>query len=68
MADEEMRTIKDLDTEFLQNNRKKLWAYFAPVDDWVGDWVNDIVHRLDTDKIIYGPVHITHAFCIGMRL
>lgn len=69
MGAEEMRTIKQLDVHVLEENREKLYAYYAQQDDWVGVENRAIFNLLNPDcqslKLVQGPVGIPHAFCIS---
>jgi hypothetical protein len=69
MADEEMETVTQLDSEFLRSRRETLRAYFATKDGWVADVERDIIaHCLGApEQVVVDTAHgVTHAFCISM--
>ncbi|KAA1471578.1 hypothetical protein DENSPDRAFT_865247 [Dentipellis sp. KUC8613] len=69
MADDEMRTIRQLDTELLKEHHERLWFYFAEDDDWVGKQRDAILECLrdapSAVKVVHGHRDIPHAFCIN---
>lgn len=69
MGDEEMLQIRDLDVNLLQENRHRLWFYFADHDDWVGKQRHHILSNFKPDsgslRITLGEPFIPHAFCIS---
>lgn len=69
LADEEMRTITELDERLMDEHQHKLWLYFAEHDDWVGDSKEEIIGSFHPDhravRIVYGEADIPHAFCIS---
>lgn len=69
MAGEEMRTIKDLNTQFLEEVRDKLYFFFATEDDWVGSNKELIMKALSGGaraiQIVHGRHGIPHAYCIN---
>jgi hypothetical protein len=69
MANEEMKTIRDLDVDIIEQYRHKLWFYYAEQDDWVGEekkrllgLLNPIAHR---SRFVLAPTGVPHAFCIS---
>ncbi len=72
MADDEMKLVRDLDTQLLQQNSYKIWMYFAQSDDWVGDSKNVILHSFQLDqnsvRVVHGHHSVPHAYCIGGSL
>lgn len=69
MAQDEMRTIRDLDTHSLDIHKHHLWFYFAERDDWVGAQREVVLRALQTEpdsvRIVRGHRDIPHAFCIS---
>lgn len=69
MGDEEMLEIRDLDVDLLQENRHRLWFYFADHDDWVGKQRHHILSNFKPDsgslRITLGEPFMPHAFCIS---
>lgn len=69
MGHEEMLQIRDLDVNLLQENRHRLWFYFADHDDWVGKQRHHILSNFKPDsgslRITFGEPFIPHAFCIS---
>ncbi|KII94198.1 hypothetical protein PLICRDRAFT_50181 [Plicaturopsis crispa FD-325 SS-3] len=69
MAQDEMRTIRDLDTHSLDIHKHHLWLYFAERDDWVGAQREVVLRALRTEpdsvRIVRGHGDIPHAFCIN---
>ncbi|KAF7784006.1 hypothetical protein Agabi119p4_171 [Agaricus bisporus var. burnettii] len=69
MGHEEMLQIRDLDVNLLQENRHRLWFYFADHDDWVGKQRHHILSNFKPDsgslRITFGEPFIPHAFCIN---
>ena len=69
LADEEMRTITELDEGLMDEHQHKLWLYFAEHDDWVGDSKEEIIGAFHPDhkavRIVHGEADIPHAFCIS---
>ncbi|EJT97581.1 alpha/beta-hydrolase [Dacryopinax primogenitus] len=69
LAQYEMREIKELDREFLQKNREKIFCLFARVDNWVGKNRAEIEEALgltpgaNTPRSSEGEPGIPHAFC-----
>jgi len=69
MANQEMKTILDLDIPFLNRNTGKLFFYYGQVDDWIGEQKQTLLHCLDAGdqpfKVSHGPPGVPHAFCIS---
>ncbi|KAH6916901.1 hypothetical protein BKA70DRAFT_1250904 [Coprinopsis sp. MPI-PUGE-AT-0042] len=71
MASDEMKTIKGLDTELLEEFKHKLHFYYASHDDWVGDERDELIKALHPGganiplKVVHGEQGIPHAFCIS---
>ena len=69
LADEEMRTITNLDEGLMNEHQHKLWLYFAEHDDWVGDSREEVIRTFHPDyevvRIVHGEADIPHAFCIS---
>ena len=69
MADEEMKTIRDLDIDIIQKCRHILWFYHAEQDDWVGEERKRLLGLLDSivhpSRFVLAPAGVPHAFCIS---
>ncbi|KAH9937244.1 uncharacterized protein B0H18DRAFT_969736 [Fomitopsis serialis] len=69
LADQEMKTIRDLDIALLQTYSHRLHMYFADEDDWVGEQKGPVLRAFNADpgsvKIVHGHPDIPHAFCIN---
>ncbi|KZT75067.1 alpha/beta-hydrolase [Daedalea quercina L-15889] len=69
LADQEMKTIRELDVALLQAHTHRLHMYFADQDMWVGEQKNVVLRAFDADpgtvKIVHGHPDIPHAFCIN---
>jgi len=69
LADEEMKTIVELDEGLMNELQHKLWLYFAQYDDWVGESREDIIKTFHPDheavRVVHGEADIPHAFCIS---
>ena len=69
MADEEMRTVLELDTGFLRDFSDKIWFYYAESDDWVGGQREVVLRALRgtpaESRVVHGRSEIPHGFCIG---
>ncbi|KDR85373.1 hypothetical protein GALMADRAFT_52315 [Galerina marginata CBS 339.88] len=69
MAHCEMKTIRELDSVLLGQHKQRLYFYYAPRDDWVGEERNALLRILDPDgqslNIVRGPSDVPHAFCIS---
>lgn len=71
MANDEMETVRELDTDFLRDFAQNLWFYYAEEDGWVGEQFAVVLRALrDTGApteghVVLGPPGIPHAFCIS---
>lgn len=71
MASDEMKMIKDLDIELLEEFKHKLHFYYASHDDWVGNERDELIKALHPGKadiplkVVHGVHGIPHAFCIS---
>ena len=69
MADEEMRTVLELDTGFIRDFSDKIWFYYAENDDWVGGQREVVLHALRgtsaESRVVHGRSEIPHGFCIS---
>ncbi|KAH9836976.1 uncharacterized protein C8Q71DRAFT_756340 [Rhodofomes roseus] len=69
LADQEMKTIRDLDAALLQTYAHRLHMYFADEDGWVGEQKGSVLRAFHADpgsvKVIHGHPDIPHAFCIN---
>lgn len=69
MANEEMETILDIDTDLFDSHKHKLWVFLAEKDDWVGENKNTILQTIGKElcsmQVVHGQYGIPHAFCIG---
>jgi len=69
MANEEMKTIRDLDIDIIQKCRHSLWFYYAEQDDWVGEERQRLLGLLDPivhpSRFVLAPAGVPHAFCIN---
>lgn len=71
MSDDEMKSIRELDVALLNENRRRIWMYFAEKDDWVGEEREVVIRAFDPDpgtiRVVHGERDIPHAFCISAR-
>ncbi|KZV93789.1 hypothetical protein EXIGLDRAFT_716768 [Exidia glandulosa HHB12029] len=68
MGHEEMLTIRELgdDADFLRQNTKKIWAYFAAKDDWVGENRATVIETLgESRRVEICQLKMPHAFCLN---
>ena len=69
MADDEMRTVLDLDVNFLREFSDKLWLYYAERDHWVGEQREVVLRVLRGTpaevRVGYGHSDIPHDFSIS---
>lgn len=69
MADDEMKTIRDVDDALLEQYRDKMWLFFARHDDWVGKNKERVLTKLGaescTTRVVHGTAGVPHAFCIN---
>jgi Lipid-droplet associated hydrolase len=71
MANDEMETVRELDTDFLRDFAQNLWFYYAEEDDWVGDQSAVVLRALrgigtpTESHVVLGRPGIPHTFCIS---
>ena len=69
MADGEMKTILELDVEFLREFSDRVWFYYAERDDWVGAQREVVLSALRGTpaeaRVVHGRSDIPHGFCIS---
>ncbi|KAF8497387.1 hypothetical protein F5888DRAFT_1697217 [Russula emetica] len=71
MANDEMETVHELDTDFLRDFAQDLWFYYAEEDDWVGEQLAVVLSALrgtptaTESHVVLGRPGIPHAFCIS---
>ena len=70
MANDEMETVRELDTDFLRDFAQNLWFYYAEEDDWVGEQFAVVLSALrgtgaTESHVLLGRPGIPHAFCIS---
>lgn len=71
MANEEMKSIKNLDTDVIEQYQDKLRVFHAEQDDWVGEERERLLRLLDhirvahPSRFIIAPTGVPHAFCIS---
>lgn len=69
MANDEMETVRELDTDFLRDFGQNLWFYYAEEDDWVGEQFAVVLRTLPgtptKSHVVVGRPGIPHAFCIS---
>ena len=70
MANDEMETVRELDTDFLRDFAQNLWFYYAEEDDWVGEQFVVVLRALrgstpTESHVVTGRPGIPHAFCIS---
>jgi hypothetical protein len=70
MANDEMETVRELDTDFLRDFAQNLWFYYAEEDDWVGEQFAVVLRALrgtptTESHVVVGRPGIPHAFCIS---
>lgn len=75
MANEEMKSIRNLDVDVIEQFQHKLRFCYAEQDDWVGEERKRLLRLLDPIRVahpsrfIIAPTGVPHAFCIsGSRL
>jgi len=70
MANDEMETVHELDTDFLREFAQNLWFYYAEEDDWVGEQLGVVLRALRGTPaelhVVLGRPGIPHAFCISV--
>ncbi|KAN0109027.1 DUF2305 domain containing protein [Russula decolorans] len=71
MANDEMETVRELDTDFLRDFAQNLWFYYAEEDDWVGEQFAVVLRASrgigspTGSHVVLGRPGIPHAFCIN---
>ena len=69
MANDEMRTVVELDVDFLCEFSNKIWIYYAEKDDWVGGQREVVLRALRGTpaeaRVVHGRSDIPHGFCIS---
>lgn len=71
MANDEMETVRELDTEFLRDFAQNSWFYYAEEDNWVGEQFAVVLRVLRgtgtpmESHMVIGRSGIPHAFCIN---
>jgi hypothetical protein len=72
MANDEIETVRGLDTDFLRDFAQNLWFYYAEEDDWVGEQFAAVLGALrgipTESHVVLGRPGIPHAFCISAYL
>jgi len=69
MADDEMRTVLELDVGFLREFSDKVWFYYAERDEWVGGQREVVLRALRGTpaeaRVVHGNSDIPHGFTIN---
>ena len=71
MANEEMKSIRNLDIDVIEQYQHKLRFCYAEQDDWVGEERKRLLGLLDPIRVahpsrfIITPTGVPHAFCIS---
>jgi hypothetical protein len=71
MANEEMKSIRNLDIDVIEQYQHKLRFFYAEQDDWVGEERERLLGLLDPIRVahpsrfIIAPTGVSHAFCIS---
>jgi pimeloyl-ACP methyl ester carboxylesterase len=69
MANDEMKTVLELDVAFLRKFSDKVWFYYAERDDWVGGQREVVLRALRGTsaeaRVVHGRSDIPHGFCIS---
>ena len=69
MADDEMRTVLELDISFVREFSDKVWFYYAERDHWVGEEREVVLRALHgtpaAARVVHGRSDIPHGFCIS---
>lgn len=71
MANEEMKCIRNLDIDVIDQYQRKLCFFYAEQDDWVGEERKQLFGLLDSNlvanpsRFIIAPTGVPHAFCIS---
>ena len=72
MANEEMKSIRNLDIDVIEQYQHKLLFFYAEQDDWVGVERERLLGLLDPiqvahlSRFIIAPTGVPHAFCISL--
>ena len=71
MADDEMKTVLELDVSFLREFSDKVWFYYAERDDWVGGQREVVLRALRGTpaevRVVHGHSDIPHGFTISKQ-
>jgi hypothetical protein len=70
MANEEMKRIRNLDIDVIDQYQRKLRFFYAEQDDWVGEERKRLSGLLDSNlanpsRLVIAPTGVPHAFCIS---
>jgi hypothetical protein len=69
MANDEMKTVLELDVGFLREFSDRVWFYYAEKDDWVGEQREVVLRVLRGTpaeaRVVHGRSDIPHGFCIS---
>jgi len=69
MADDEMKTVLELDVSFLREFSDKVWFYYAERDNWVGGQREVVLRALCGTpaevRVVHGHSDIPHGFSIN---
>lgn len=69
MANDEMKTVLELDVTFLHEFSDKVWFYYAERVDWVGGQREVVLRALRGTpaeaRVYHGRSDIPHGFCIN---
>lgn len=69
MADDEMKTVRELDVSFLREFSDRVWFYYAERDSWVGAQREVVLSALRGTpaeaRVVHGRSDILHGFCIS---
>ena len=71
MANEEMKSIKSLDIDVIEQYQDKLRFFYAEQDEWVGEErelhmeLLDPVRVAHPSRFIIAPTGVPHVFCIS---
>ncbi|KAN0134248.1 DUF2305 domain containing protein [Lactarius tabidus] len=69
MANDEMKTVLELDVSFLSEYSDRVWFYYAEKDDWVGEQREVVLRALHGTpaeaRVVHGRSDIPHGFCIN---
>jgi 3-deoxy-D-arabino-heptulosonate 7-phosphate (DAHP) synthase len=68
MANDEMKTVLELDVSFLREFSDKVWFNYAEMDDWVSGQREVVLRALRGTPaeahVVHGRSDIPHGFCI----